>query len=422
MNRSIRRRGVLAVGALVALALGVTACSSSGSGGGSGSSGAGGSGGSGNKSSINIGQVGAYTGQVPGLDGEGYGLDAWVQYTNAQGGIDGHKINLYKGDSKGDPTTEVSQIVQIATQHKVVAFAGMGTFNLASSASFIAQQKVAVIGGNISDNVWNQKPYLYPQGTANVPLTAVGFGHVPAGKTKTGVVYCKESPGCTQVYTLLVKDGLSKALGGSPSYSSEVSLAAPSFTAQCLGAKAAGVQTLAVAMDPVNLLRLATDCGKQGYKPTYVMGGTVASDALAKSANLEGAVAGQANAPWFLNQGPVATMRTAMAKYESGKTIDAIAMEGWTSGAVLGVALQNALKANGGKSVSRSDVLKGLGQIKADTFGGLTPPLTFTASGVQAPTYCYFSITVSGGKWTAPSGLKATCPTGSAKSAIEAAS
>src|ERR1700733_8357029 len=220
MRRISQRRAVRYASVAVLVALAATACSSSGGGSGSGS-----------KSSINIGQVGAYSGQVPGLDGQGYGLSAWVDYTNAHGGIDGHHLNLYVGDSKGDPATEVSEIEQIATQHNVVAFAGMGTFNLASSAAFLAQEKIPLVGGNNADIVFNQKPYLYAQGPAFLPLRSSRLGDVPTGTSKVGIVYCSESPGCAQTYDVLFKDGITKAAGGNPVYSSEVPLTQSSFTA-----------------------------------------------------------------------------------------------------------------------------------------------------------------------------------------------
>jgi branched-chain amino acid transport system substrate-binding protein len=409
MRRISQRKALQCASVAVLIALAATACSSSG-----GSS-------SGSKSSINIGQVGAYSGQVPGLDGQGYGMSAWVDYTNAHGGIDGHHLNLYVGDSKGDPSTEVSEIEQIATQHQVVAFAGMGTFNLASSAAFLAQEKIPLIGGNNADIVFNQKPYLYAQGTAFVPLISTGFGAVPTGTSKVGIVYCSESPGCAQTYDVLFKDGITKAAGGDPVYSSEVPLTQSSFTAQCLAAKQAGVQVLAVAFDGADLLRLATNCNAQNYHPVYAFGGTVATDQLAGPSYMNGAVSTQSNAPWFLDSGPLATMKAAMAKYEAGKSIGSIAVEGWTSGVILGQALTNALKGSSSGTITRQDVINGLAQIKNDTFGGLTPPISYTASGVQPESFCYFPITVKGGKWTAPNGLTPVCASGAELAAIKAA-
>ena len=411
MRRISQRRAMRYASVAMLIALAATACSSSG---GSGS-------GSGSKSSISIGQVGAYTGDVPALDGQGYGLTAWVDYTNAHGGIEGHHLNLYVGDSKGDPATEVSEVEQIATEHNVVAFAGMGTFNLASSAAFLAQEKIPVVGGNNADIVFNEKPYLYAQGTAFVPLIATGFGAVPSGKTKVGIVYCSESPGCAQTYDVLFKDGITKAVGGDPVYASEVPLTQASFTAQCLAAKQAGVQVLAVAFDGADLLRLANNCNAQNYNPVYAFGGTVATDQLAGPSYMNGAVSTQSNAPWFLNSGPLVTMKAAMAKYEPTKAVGSIAVEGWTSGVILGKALENALAHNSGGTITRQDVVNGLAEIKNDTFGGLTPPISFNASGVQPESFCYFPITVVAGKWTAPNGLNPVCPSGAELSAIKTA-
>jgi len=392
----------LAVGALV-----LSACSETGGGGDDTGGG------------INVGQVGAYTGQVPALAGQGYGLEAWVKHTNEQGGIEGNKINLYTGDSKGDPTTEVSQITQIHSAHDVVAFAGMGTYNLSAAASFFESNQVPVIGGNTSDPVFEEKPYFYAPATSFLATTAFGQGALPAGKTEFGLVYCKESPGCAYVHDVLVSEGIVEAQGGEVVYTSEASLSAPSFTAQCLAAKNAGVQVLSVAFDPTNMQRLASDCDKQDYRPTYVMGAALASDEVAKPEHMDGAVAAIGTAPWFLDSESVATMREAMAKYHSDKTIDAQVVSGWVAGVVLGQAIENALTENGGEQITSADVLTGLGMIKDETFDGLTPPITFTSSGLQEPNYCYFGMTVADGKWTAENGGEPICPTGSALKAIE---
>jgi branched-chain amino acid transport system substrate-binding protein len=114
-------------------------------------------------------------------------------------------------------------------------------------------------------------------------------------------------------------------------------------------------------------------------------------------------------------------MKAAMAKYEAGKSIGSIAVEGWTSGVILGQALTNALKGNSSGTITRQDVINGLAQIKNDTFGGLTPPISYTASGVQPESFCYFPITVKGGKWTAPNGLTPVCASGAELAAIKAA-
>ena len=91
---------------------------------------------------INIGQVGAYTGPASGgLAGVGDGLQAWVKYVNAHGGVSGHKIDLFVGDCRTKPA-ETSQIVQIASEDNVVGFAGMATFDVNAALSDLSQKGI----------------------------------------------------------------------------------------------------------------------------------------------------------------------------------------------------------------------------------------------------------------------------------------
>lgn len=397
MKRVLHRSAVLTA-ALAAASLSLVACGSDDS-----------SGGGGGSDTISIGQVGNYSGAIPGLDGQGYGIQAWVKATNAAGGVEGHKIDLHTADAKGDPASEVSQVTQMITRDKPVAFAGMGLSSIAGSAPTLDKQGIPVIGGNTSDVAWAVDPGLYATGAGLLGTYLQGFFAVPSGETKTGLIYCKESAGCTGVKTMMFDLGLSKGNGGDPVYSAEVSLSAPSFTAQCIAAQQAGVQVLAVAMDTANVIRLAEDCDKQGYDPTYAESGTIAGDDVASTPAMDGTVAGQAQAPWFLTTGPVADHRAAMEKYFPKVPVDSNTVAGWTAGVALGKAIENYLSANPDGTIDAKAIKEGLGMFKDETLGGLTPPLTFTDSGVQAQSNCAFSIVVKDGEWT-QNGTDPVCP------------
>lgn len=402
-------RAVILIAAATALTFSLVACGDNGGEGGGDASG-----------TISIGQVGNYSGAIPGLAGQGYGLQAWVKATNAAGGIEGHKIDLHVADAKGDPASEVSQVTQMITRDKVVAFAGMGLSTIAGSAPTLAKQGIPVIGGNTNDVAWAVNPGLYATGAGLLGTYLQGFFAVPSPGTKTGLVYCKESAGCTGVKTMMFDLGLSKANGGDPVYSAEVSLAAPSFTAQCIGAQQAGVQVLAVALDTSNVIRLAKDCAKQGYHPIYAESGTVPGDSLAAEPAMEGTLAGQADAPWFLTDGPVGEHRAAMRKYFPKVTVDSTTVSGWTAGVALGKAIENYLSKHPDGTIDSNAVKEGLGMFKDETLGGLTPPLTFTASGVQKQTNCAFSIVIKDGKWT-QNGTDPICPPDSIQPTLDAA-
>ncbi|KAA1394264.1 ABC transporter substrate-binding protein [Aeromicrobium ginsengisoli] len=407
MQRKFNRTSAI-VASVAAMGLVLAACSDSGGGD------------SESKSPISIGQVGNYSGPVPGLADQGKGLEAWVKTVNAEGGVDGHKIELHTADAKGDPASEVSQVTQMVSKDKVVAFAGMGLTTLSGSAPFLEKQGIPVIGGNTSDVTWAVKPDLYVPGSGLIGTYLQGFAAVPEGKEKIGLIYCKESAGCTAVKTVMIDLGLTKANGGDPVYNAEVSLAAPSFTAPCLAAKQAGVQTLAVAFDGANLIRLAKDCAKQGFKPTYAFGGTVATDEVAASGVVEGAVSGQSQAAWFKTDGEIGKHRAAMAKYFPKDPVTSNTVAGWVSGLALQKAIENALADDPDSKLTSEDIRNGLGKIKDETFGGTTPPVTFTADGVQEQSLCGFSITVKDGKWV-ENGTDAICPPDTVKTVADKA-
>lgn len=375
---------------------------------------------SGDNSPISIGQVGNYSGPVPGLADQGTGLEAWVKAINADGGIEGHKIELHTLDAKGDPASEVSQVTQLVSQKKVVAFAAMGLTTMSGAAPFLEQQGIPVIGGNTSDPTWAVSPGLYVPGAGLIGTYLQGFAAVPEGKEKVGLVYCKESAGCTAVNTLMFDLGLSEANGAEPVYNAEVSLASPSFTAQCLAAKQAGVQTLAVAFDGANLVRLAKDCADQGFTPTYAFGGTIATDEVAASGVVENAVSGQSQAPWFKTDGEIKKHRDAMEEYFPDVPVTSNTVAGWVSGLALQKAIENALEEDPDAEITSETIREGLAKIKDETFNGTTPPVSFTADGVQEQSLCAFSITVKDGKWT-ENGADPVCPPDDVASVAEKA-
>ncbi|MEV0089805.1 ABC transporter substrate-binding protein [Saccharopolyspora sp. NPDC050642] len=93
----------------------------------------------------------------------------------------------------------------------------------------------------------------------------------------------------------------------------------------------------------------------------------------------------------------------AWGKYGGGRKPNGAAALGWVGTKIFEKVVRAA-----GKDVSRSSLVAQLRKIKGDRFGGLTVPLTFTASG-PPPASCMFVMQGSGGKWAAPKGDKPTC-------------
>jgi branched-chain amino acid transport system substrate-binding protein len=61
-----------------------------------------------------------------------------------------------------------------------------------------------------------------------------------------------------------------------------------------------------------------------------------------------------------------------------------------------------------GPTSSPSVLIAGLDKVSNDTFGGITPPLTYTA-GKPASVPCSFLVGIKNGNWTELAGLKTVC-------------
>jgi ABC-type branched-subunit amino acid transport system substrate-binding protein len=134
------------------LALAVTACGSSSSGGSSGSSGGGSSSSGANKASapgvtattVTIGSHQPLTGvAAPGYSEISPASNAYFQYVNAHGGVNGRKIIYKVLDDAYDPSKTVTDVKQLVTQDKVFAvFNGLGTPTHEQVVPFLNTQKV----------------------------------------------------------------------------------------------------------------------------------------------------------------------------------------------------------------------------------------------------------------------------------------
>lgn len=144
------RRGIAALGAGALLVSSLAACGSS-----SGSSGGG---------QYQVGfdsdLSGAYS-----LNGVGQrdGFKAYFNYVNAQGGINGHKVNVTYLDDGSDVTRGTANTTQLMTAKKVSAIGGYILSNVCGAAAVLAtKNKVPINCSAVSDDLLHPvQPYLY---------------------------------------------------------------------------------------------------------------------------------------------------------------------------------------------------------------------------------------------------------------------
>ena len=166
-NRSPRQQRsfmarVAAAGAVLT-ALTVTAACSSNSNSSSGSSGNAVSGTGStpgvNSSTIKVGLLTSLTGPLAAtFSTVATGFEARIAMQNAEGGIDGRKIQIVNGDDQGSATAALSAAKTLVEQDGVFAVAGLGTYVFAAS-TYLQQQNIPVVGYSIDGGPEWAEPY-----------------------------------------------------------------------------------------------------------------------------------------------------------------------------------------------------------------------------------------------------------------------
>jgi|SRR5579875_1060240 branched-chain amino acid transport system substrate-binding protein len=359
-----------------------------------------------------VGAMGTFTGVASGSTADGKTVfQDWVDATNAAGGINGHPVKAIILDDQNSPSTALTNAEQLVRQDHVQVIFDLSDNLESSFAKVVDAAKVPVLGQSESA-VFGTDPNFYSTGTTVEPLI---WGELKAASlakvSKIGALYCAEIASCAETVPLFTS--LGPTVGVSLAYSAKVSSTASSYTAQCLGAKDAGATGVTIGAASDVALRVAQSCAAQGYKPTYVSTAGEMTTPWLQQPAVNGAVGDVQDVPWFDDSIPATkAMQAAFAKYSPGLTSNAAfgatATIGWAAGTVFAAVAKSAGLA---PSSSQTAVIAALDTVKDDTFGGLTPPLTYTA-GKAAQVPCSFVVGISGGKWTEPIGLKTICMPG----------
>lgn len=402
-----------AVAAICAAALTVIlgACSSAGSpSAASSSSGAAGSSGA----PIKVGAICSCSGGTFGGQHEAlYDVyDAWVKTTNAAGGINGHQVQLIKEDDAASPATALS-VAKSLVSDKVDAVVDLSLIDTVW-AKTIDAAKIPVVGGDVSDAVFDTDPNFYPEGeTPDSTAAAMAATVKQAGQSTVGILYCAESVSCQQL--LPEQRAAVQQAGLKLGYVSSISATAPNYTAQCLAAKQAGVGALLVFHGAQVVARIGPDCRQQGYSPVYVTEGTGYSPQLQTAAGIDDTLWSVfSDIPYFTTTPAVEAADAGIDKYYPGLRKDVnnwsqLAFEAWMCGLLLKAAVQ-ASGLTAADTPSPAEVIKGLGALNGNDLDGTAPPLSFAGNGKPNLVDCWFTGRLqNGGTSSVANGGKPTC-------------
>ena len=339
---------------------------------------------------------------------------AWANSVNASGGIDGHPIQLVYKDDASNPATSTSAIQSLISDHVDVILDD--TILDAVWASTVAAAKIPVVGGNFGSEPFFTNPDFYSSGQTNDSITYSNVSVAKqAGATNIGNLYCAEAVQCQQGVPLMKAAG--QQVGVPANFSASVSMSAPNYTAQCVAAQENHVSALFIGDSSATIARIGADCDKQGYDPTYITEGTGFSMLLTSAPGLKDHLwSDYPILPFWDTSSPlIQTMNTAVDKYYPGLRNDVTkwseyAAQTWTAG----LLIQDAVKGSGiGSSgtPTAAAITQGLNSIKNDTLGGWSPALTFTA-GQTHKVDCWFVARVQNGTPSLVNGGQDTCQSG----------
>jgi branched-chain amino acid transport system substrate-binding protein len=356
--------------------------------------------------------MGTFTGVASGSTAEAKTVfQDWVDATNAVGGINGHLVRATILDDQNNPSTALTNAQQLVQQDHVKVIFDLSDNLESAFAKVVDTAKVPVLGQSESA-VLGTDANFYSTGTTVEPLI---WGELKAASlakvAKIGALYCAEIASCAETVPLFTS--LGPTVGVSLAYSAKVSSTASSYTAQCLGSKDSGATGVTVGAASDVALRVAENCAAQGYKPTYVSTAGEMTTPWLTTPSVNGAVGSTQDVPWFDDSIPATkAMQAAISKYSpsvlTSASFGATATIGWAAGTVFATVAKTAGLT---PSSSQTAIIAALDTVKNDTFGGITPPLTYTA-GKPAQVPCSFVAGISNGKFTEPIGLKTVCMPG----------
>jgi branched-chain amino acid transport system substrate-binding protein len=337
-------------------------------------------------------------------------ISAWSSAVNAAGGIANHPIQLVTADDSQNPGTALSAVTKMVQQDHVIAIVDLSNVD-SSFGTYVASEHVPVVGGNLDSDLFASNPDFF---TAGGTSDAIPAGIVAAAKTakvdKLGVLYCSGVPICAELPPVLKQIG--GPAGVSVSYSGAIPNAAPNYTAPCLAAQQSGANGLFVASGPPQTLAVAQSCTAQGYKPVYIAAESSLANSLLSNPAIDGAVGEITNLPASDTSNPeIKAMDQALNTFKPGLLTSAEFNPGssmvWAAGQLFEAAAQAA---HLGDNPTPAQVLDGLYDLKSETLGGLTAPLTFT-KGKPTSLKCWFYYQVKDGKFTNPFGVSPACAT-----------
>ncbi|WP_084671131.1 ABC transporter substrate-binding protein [Sporichthya polymorpha] len=319
------------------------------------------------------GVLGAVSGPAPAANA------AWASYTNARGGLAGHRVRMIIADTGGAAANAQAIAQRCVEQERAVAIFNEYTFGEIDGAlPYLKAKKVPVIGSIGAALASDHNIMVFnPLNGADVG-NAWGFLNTIIAQTdkrKLAVLYCQEAATCAQQVVSFGK--LLPYKGLEIVYKAQVSLVQPDYTAQLLQARNAGAEIMVLLLDSASVGRVARNAAQQNYAPVLAGSYNLGIQATLDQGPVLNGLILASRTPAYSTSPLLRDYRDAMARYQPGKPLGDVGAGAFVSGALL-ERYASAFLAK--TSVTSQDLLDLLYSLKNEKLGGLLPGITFAPS------------------------------------------
>ncbi|WP_448625048.1 ABC transporter substrate-binding protein [Geodermatophilus sp. URMC 64] len=316
-------------------------------------------------------------------------LEAWADWTNDNGGISGHPVELRVEDTRGDPATAVAGAEGLVADPSVVGVVHLSVITEGAVGDVFAESDLAVVGGyGYNPTVWGALP--------NWNMLTTSFPHavnlqvaaaVNVGAQSVAAVACAEDPSCLAAAPVF--EAATEDLGVDYTGALQVASTAPNYTAECLEIIDRGTEYLQVSLQATSGAKLAGDCIRQGYEGWFGASNSTLGPELYEVPDIR--MAGGINAfPWWIDSEPVQEYRDAMDEYgvEESSWERPYSTGAWAAGELFKKALSGIGE---DENVTRQTVANAYAALSDETLDGLLPQPVSFSPGEPSPTIsCYW--------------------------------
>jgi branched-chain amino acid transport system substrate-binding protein len=351
--------------------------------------------------SITVGTISTQTGVLASnFSSLIHGERAYFDYINAQGGINGRKIDYkYALDDGGNPTTFNQLANTLINQDHVFAVTGVGTAFF--SPNIFVEAKIPTYGYNVTGN-WAGAPNLFAAGGSvqYYPAGAPADAFVSRETHSPSIAFLAYGVAASADACQAAQNSLTNA-GYHVSYSDlKVNYPGSTVATDVQRMRQAGSNMVISCMDVQGNVTLARAIKQYGLHMTQLwFNGNDQQTLDSNESLMQNVYFSISHVPFSAPTSQYPGLKvylTEMKKYEPNYAYDEVAIQGWESAALFAEGVKMA-----GSNPTFANVVNADNSLTAFTAGGLTTPTNWKSAGHSghAPPYCSAFIKVSGKKY-----------------------